>query len=117
MRLNIQTVYPKIISNAYFKVYFTIHLHLILIDVLEVINTLTGPSNKVYVFNMTTGINEWKTLTKHISCKCICKFGSRKCNSNQKWNNDKCWWECKNPKKIISAKNIFGILLHVVAKM
>ena len=23
---------------------------------------------------MTTGINESKTLTKHISCKCKCKF-------------------------------------------
>ena len=23
------------------------------------------------------------TLTKHISCKCECKFDGRKCNSNQ----------------------------------
>ena len=46
------------------------------------------------VFNMITGINESKTLTKHI-CKCKCKFDGRKCNSNQKWNNDKCRCECK----------------------
>ena len=26
------------------------------------------------VFNTITGINESKTLTKHISCKCKCKF-------------------------------------------
>ena len=32
-----------------------------------------------------------KTLAKHISCKCKCKFGSRKCNPIQRWNNDKCW--------------------------
>ena len=30
-------------------------------------------------------------LTKDISCKCKYKFGNRKCNSNQKWNNNKCW--------------------------
>ena len=44
-------------------------------------NTLNGLSNKVSVpnktedsnlsvFNMITGINESKTLAKHISCKC-----------------------------------------------
>ena len=43
-------------------------------------------------------MNESKTLEKHISYKCECKFDSRKCNSNQKWNNDKYQCECKNPK-------------------
>ena len=38
---------------------------------------------------MITGINELKTLAKHISCKCKCKFDGRKCNSNQKSNNNK----------------------------
>ena len=47
------------------------------------------------VFNMITGINESKTLTKHISCECKCKFDGRKCNSYQLWNNDKCRCECK----------------------
>ena len=57
-------------------------------------NTLNDLSNKVCVpnktedlnlsvFKMITGINKSKTLTKHISCKCKCKFESRKCNSNQ----------------------------------
>ena len=60
-----------------------------------IFNTLNDLSNKVCVprktkdsnlsvFNMTTGINELKTLTKQISCKCKCKFNRRKCNSNQK---------------------------------
>ena len=69
-------------------------------------NTLNDSFNKVYildktihlnlsVFNMITGINESKTLTKHISCECKCKLDGRKCNSNQWWNqiqinNDKC---------------------------
>ena len=39
---------------------------------------------------MIKGINESKTLTKHISCECKSKFNRRKCNSNQWWNKDKC---------------------------
>ena len=64
-------------------------------------NTLNDLSNKVCVpnktedlnlslFNMITGINESKTLTKQISCECKCRFDERKCNSYQWWNNDKC---------------------------
>ena len=44
---------------------------------------------------MITGINDSKTLTKHTSCKCNCKFDNRKCNLNQKWNNDRCRFKCK----------------------
>ena len=69
-------------------------------------NTLNDLSNKVCVtkktedlnlsaFNMITGINELKKLTKHISCECKCKFDGGKCNSDQWWNNDKCRCECK----------------------
>ena len=69
-------------------------------------NTLNVSSNKVcvlnktenlnqIVFNMTTVINKLKTLTKLISCKCKCRFDGRKCNSNKKRNNEKCWYECK----------------------
>ena len=64
-------------------------------------NTLNDLSNKVYVpnkteglnlsvFNMITGINKSKTLTRHISCECKCKFDGRKYNSNQWRNNYKC---------------------------
>ena len=49
--------------------------------------------------NMATRINELKTLTKHISSKCKCKFDGIKCNSNQKWSNYKCRCDCKNPMK------------------
>ena len=31
------------------------------------------------VFNMITGITESKTLAKHISCKCKCKFDGSNC--------------------------------------
>ena len=45
-----------------------------------------------------------------------CKFDERKCNSNQKWNNDRFLIKKKNIY-ICVKKNVFGILLHVVAKM
>ena len=44
-----------------------------------------------------------------------CKFDERKCNSNQKWNNDR--FLIKKNIYICVKKNVFGILLHVVAKM
>ena len=63
-------------------------------------NTITDLSNKVCVpnktedlsvnvFIMITGINESKTLTKHISCECKCKLDETKCKSKQWWNNNK----------------------------
>ena len=44
---------------------------------------------------MIIGQKESKILTKDI-CKRKCKFDGRKYNSNQWWNNNKCWCECKN---------------------
>ena len=45
---------------------------------------------------MITSKNEVKTMTKHISFDCKCKFNSTTCNLNQKWNNKTCQRECKN---------------------
>ena len=42
------------------------------------------------MFKMITGKNESKILIKDESCACKCKFDGRKCNSYQKWNNEKC---------------------------
>ena len=64
---------------------------------------------------MTAGINELKTLTKHTSRESKWKFDGIKCNSNQKWNNNKCWCKCKK-YHTYQKKIVFGILLHVVAK-
>ena len=61
------------------------------------------------VFNMVTRINKSKLWTKHISSKCEWKFDSRKCNLNQKWNNDKCLRECKLLKgDHVCKKNYIG---------
>ena len=50
---------------------------------------------QIKAFQHITGINQSKILTKHISCKCKCRFDGKKCNSNQWWINGKCWCECK----------------------
>ena len=41
-------------------------------------------------FNMIKETNESKTLGKHISRECRCELDRRKCNSRQKWDNNKC---------------------------
>ena len=58
------------------------------------------------MFSTVTGINESKTFAKDTPCKCKCKFDGRKYNSNQKWNNDKCWCESKKHEKISCARVI-----------
>ena len=66
------------------------------------------------MFNMITGINELKILTKHISCECKCKFDGRKCiqiNGGITVNVDVSVKNLMHVKKII-----FGILLHVLVK-
>ena len=61
-------------------------------------DTVNDLPNKVYfpkktedlnwsVFKMVTGINELKTLTRHISCECKCRLDRKKHNSDQWWNN------------------------------
>ena len=53
---------------------------------------------------MITGINELKTLTKHISCECKCKFDGRTVDVSVK--------NVMHEKKIM-----FGILIHVITNM
>ena len=62
-----------------------------------------------------TNKTEAKTMLKHISCDCECKFNSATCFSNQKWNNETCPCECK---VIVHARKIIvGILAHVFLKI
>ena len=53
----------------------------------------------LHVFKMITGINESRTLAKHVSFKCECKFDSKTCNPDQKCSTEKCWCKFKNPKR------------------
>ena len=63
------------------------------------------------LFNILRNKNEAKTMTKHISCDCKCKFNSATCNSNQKWNNKTFQCECKN-YRTRKKEIIVGIVAH-----
>ena len=39
--------------------------------------------------------NQTKQIKRHGSCKCECTLNSTVCNNKQKWNKDKCNYECK----------------------
>ena len=92
----------------------------------ESYNTLNDLSNKlcapnkaedinIGVFNMNAEINEPKTLTKHISCKCQFKFDGKnviRINGEIMINVDVI---VKNVVYVI--KITFGMLLHAVVKM
>ena len=69
----------------------------------------------MHAFNMITGKNKSKFLTKYISCKCKCKFDGRRCNSDQKWISINVNASVKNIKHV--KKIIFGVLLYVIVKM
>ena len=70
-----------------------------------VLNVVTGVNVKLY--NMMTRIDKSKSLVKHILSDCKCRFDSEKSNSNQKWNKDKCWCECKKSIKIYVCKKMY----------
>ena len=69
------------------------------------------------VFKLIAGINESKTLKEHVSFKWEYTFHGKKCNSDPKWNNDKCRCECKNPKEHDVCKKLYFELLHVFVKI
>ena len=64
----------------------------------ESCNTLQDASGRIFVLNKTEHVNfimfNMIWLTSCISCDCKCKFDGRKCDSNQKWNDDKRQFEC-----------------------
>ena len=38
---------------------------------------------------------ETRHIKKHETCNCKCRLGASACNNKQRWNNDKCQYECK----------------------
>ena len=49
----------------------------------------------VKVFNLISRTNETRHIKWHETCKCIFRLDKIICNSKQRWNKDKCRWECK----------------------
>ena len=51
------------------------------------------------VFNLVSWSNQAKQIKWHGSCTCECRLNSIICNDKQKWNKDKCRYECLINKK------------------
>ena len=49
----------------------------------------------VKVFNLMSRTNETRSIEWHETCKCECKFRKDFCNNKQRWNKNKCRYECK----------------------
>ena len=49
----------------------------------------------VKVFNLISRTNETRPIKWHKTCKYRCRLDASNCNNKQRWNDDKCRWECK----------------------
>ena len=47
------------------------------------------------MFNLVSGTNETRRIEWHETCKYKCRFNSSVFNNKQRWNEDTCWFECK----------------------
>ena len=39
--------------------------------------------------------NETRYIKWHETCKSKCRLDASVCNNKQRWNHNKCWYECK----------------------
>ena len=49
----------------------------------------------VKVFNLMSRTNETRFIEWHETCKCKCRLDAIVCNNKQRWNKNKCRYECK----------------------
>ena len=57
----------------------------------KVFNLLIKSINQVFM----SRTNETRHIKWHETCKCECRLDGVVCNNKQRWNNDKCRFECK----------------------
>ena len=49
----------------------------------------------IKIFNLMSEINETRHASWHETCACKYRLDANVFNDKQRWNNDKCRWECK----------------------
>ena len=64
-------------------------------DVVKDLNVSTLISSLISNFNLMPRTTKSRHIKWHETCKCICGLDAIVCNNKQRWNNDKCWCECK----------------------
>ena len=50
----------------------------------------------IKVLNLMSRTNETKNIKWHETCKWKCRLDPIVCNNKQRWNKNKCRWECKD---------------------
>ena len=50
---------------------------------------------KIETLKYLMSTNETKNMKWYETCKCECRLDAIVCNDKQRWNNDKCQFECK----------------------
>ena len=55
----------------------------------------TAKNIKVKVSDLMSKTNEARHIKWHETCKCKCRLDASVCNNKKRWNEDKCWYECK----------------------
>ena len=83
-----------IINNDYMTMEIVIISVIHIPDVPNVAKNITAK-----VFDLTSWKNKTKQIKWHKSCKCVCRLDPIICNNKQKWNKDKCRYECLVNKK------------------
>ena len=65
------------------------------------------------VFNLISRTNETRHIKWHERSKCKCRLDASVSNNIQRWNDDKCRWECKELIDKGVCDKRFGILVIV----
>ena len=69
----------------------------------------------IKIFNLMTRTNETRDIKWHKACKCKCRLYASVFNSKQRWNDDKCQYECKELiDKGICDRGYICIILVIV---
>ena len=51
-------------------------------------------NTNIKVFNLMLRTNETRHIKWYETCKCKCRLDAGVCNNKQRWNEDKCRFEC-----------------------
>ena len=52
-------------------------------------------NTNVKVFNLMSWGNQTRHIEWHETCKCKCRLDACLCSNKQRWNEDKCRYECR----------------------
>ena len=70
-------------------------LYFFLIALKQVNALAVATISRIHLQSYVSGINQARHIEWHETCKCKCRFEHSVRNNKQRWNDDKCRYECK----------------------